>query len=173
MKHCSFIMIVAFSVVAPSDRLIAQSPAQSVPELLQALRNDIAQLQPRRYYLTRDSFDGSQAVYACAPGFHMANLMEILDPTTLRYDSTLGHTEPDAGSGPPTENGGWIRTGRFAKAAGSGANCNAWTSASPLECGTQVELTQDWSDPASDGGPWDADNTASCSWTLRTWCVQD
>ena len=87
----------------------------------------------RTFYLTKDFHDGSQALTACAPGFHMASLWEIFDPSNLRYDATLGFTRDDSGSGPPQGSFGWIRTGTGATTsnfAGVG-NCNAWQSNAP------------------------------------------
>jgi hypothetical protein len=80
--------------------------------------------------LTKNSADGSQALTACAAGFHMASLWEIFDPSNLQYDGTLGRTNDDSGFGPPTAdfflNGGWVRTGFGSSATGAvgETNCN-------------------------------------------------
>ena len=81
----------------------------------------VAQLQPRKFYLTKtEDYTGSQALSACASGYHMASLWEIFDTSNLRYDTALGASSTDSGSGPPVavyfglghfEGDGWIRTG--------------------------------------------------------------
>jgi hypothetical protein len=65
---------------------------------------------PRKFYLTQDKFNGSEALTACAEGYHMASLWDIFDISNLNYDTTLGLTYDDSGSAPPSDNG-WIRTG--------------------------------------------------------------
>jgi hypothetical protein len=65
----------------------------------------------RKYYLTQTTHTGGQSLSACAEGYHMASLWEILDPSNLSYDTSLGFTLADSGSGPPASSLGWIRTG--------------------------------------------------------------
>jgi hypothetical protein len=129
----------------------------------------------RAFYITKDFHDGSQALTACAAGFHMASLWEILDPSNLRYDSTSGFTWDDSGSGPPISATGWIRTGNGAStssAAGQG-NCNAWTSSAPLDRGTEVFLANLWeSTVPSPIHPW-VGTVRTCSEVERVWCVED
>ena len=130
--------------------------------------------QRRGFYLTTPTRTGGQALTACAPGFHMASLWEILDPSNLRYDTTLGFTIDDAGSGPPTAFHGWIRTGT--KASGfrpaPRANCHAWESSSAVDYGTIVRLSVAWSFDAVTASPWSPGHE-SCSVAQRVWCVQD
>ena len=58
---------------------------------------------PRKaYYLTQTTHNGGQARSACAAGYHMASLWEILDTSNLRYNTELGFTQEDSGFGPPT-----------------------------------------------------------------------
>ena len=64
------------------------------------------------------------AAAACAAGFHMAALVELLDPSTLAYVAGLGVPEPfqsDQGSGPPFQLRGWARTGMGGPRADIGA----------------------------------------------------
>ena len=128
----------------------------------------------QKFYLTKDSFQGGQALTACAKPFHMASLWEILDPSNLKYDTGRGYINDDSGSGAPANVIGWIRTGGPASGAGGsgGANCNAWTSSSNLDTGTDVELSQGWNGAANVASPWNAD-TELCNGSLRVWCVQD
>ncbi|MGH9796338.1 MAG: hypothetical protein ACRD5G_16340 [Candidatus Acidiferrales bacterium] len=129
----------------------------------------------RAFYLTPLTYDGSQAVNACVAGYHMASMWEIMDPSNLRYETTLGATEADAGSGPPITLGAWIRTGRFAQTVSTGnlPNCNVWTSNSTTDYGTVVGLTDEWSGTA--GRPlisWEKTNI-TCVTHGRVWCVQN
>ena len=67
---------------------------------------------PRRsFYLTQTGYNGSQALTACAEGYHMASFREIRDTSNLSYDTQLGFTQDDFGLGPPGGFAGWIRTG--------------------------------------------------------------
>ena len=72
----------------------------------------------QKFYLTKDSFQGGQALTACAKPFHMASLWEILDPSNLKYDTGRGYINDDSGSGAPANVIGWIRTGGPASGAG-------------------------------------------------------
>src|SRR5436309_14626346 len=54
----------------------------------------------RRFYLTKESFQGNQAITACASGYHMASRFEILDVSVLQYDTGKGLTTDDSGAGP-------------------------------------------------------------------------
>lgn len=130
---------------------------------------------PRRaFYLTPLTYDGSQALNACVAGFHMASLWEILDPSNLRYDTTLGFTREDSGSGPPVAFG-WVRTGSFNNTLGGpgAGNCNAWTSNSPAHRGSAVHLTNGWGAGApTHVSPWQP-LVRECVFTRRVWCMED
>jgi len=133
--------------------------------------------EPRSFYLTRTGHDGIEALTACAPGYHMASLWEIFDPTDLRYDTSLGFVQDDSGAGPPI-GFGWIRTGVEARLVsntfGGPVNCRAWTSDNgALHEGTAVSLTNVWHSSA--GSPlshWQA-TVSTCADPFRVWCVQD
>jgi hypothetical protein len=137
-----------------------------------------AKTKPRKFYLTQGTFTGSQALTACADGYHMASLWEILDVTSLRYDTTLGLIAGDSGFGPPDGGPpGWIRTGSFSTGtvmiAGT-ANCLAWTSSNNSDVGTRVFLVNTWDfGPGSTlTDPWQA-STDFCDSNNPVWCVQD
>lgn len=127
----------------------------------------------RRYYLTPNEVPGDQALTACPAGFHMASMWEILDTSNLTYDTDLGRTRIDSGSGPPSESRGWIRTGLYADALdepGIG-NCNGWTGSSGF--GTVVSLDFQWSRvPAELVSPWDPE-IRNCASTSPVWCIQN
>jgi hypothetical protein len=133
----------------------------------------------RAFYLTQGTFDGSQALTACAAGYHMASLWEIHEPSNLRYDTTLGLTEDDSGSGPPQGHYGWARTGRSASSSGQFpgvGNCNAWSSNASTDFGSAVVLSADWNgiaNPSSPISPWQAQPFDCGTNAARVWCVQD
>jgi hypothetical protein len=125
-----------------------------------------------KFYLTPTGVAGDQALTACAPGYHMASLWEIFDPSNLTYDTKLGFVTDDSGSGPPTARG-WIRTGFQAEVSNNAgqANCNAWKSSSSSDYGTIVGLFPIWGvDPISIS-PWAA-HIDLCSDSVPVWCVQ-
>ena len=137
--------------------------------------------RPRAFYLTQTTHSGGEARSACAAGYHMASLWEIFDTSNLRYDTRLGLTQGDSGSGPPTFVYGWIRTGNIASTGLEGpgaANCSAWTSDSGMDSGTVVLLEPDWSaggteaSPVSPISPWAA-AAGGCVTARNVWCVQN
>lgn len=132
----------------------------------------------RQYYLSTNLANGSQAPTACASGFHMASLAEIIDPSNLQYDTTLGFTTDDSGLGPPSvyppgiPAEGWIRTGAYSHA---GLNCSAWTSSNPAHTGWRIRMESDMTSTDTYGhriGPW-IGAQVSCGSQIRVWCVQD
>ena len=132
----------------------------------------------RKYYATQAVHNGSEALAACAAGYHMASLWEILDVSNLQYETQLGFTRGDAGSGPPTLGIGWVRTGYD---AGSGdtpgsANCQGYTSNSQTHLGTRAFLPFNWSlnatTDATRFSPWHA-YVFPCDQGAHVWCVQD
>lgn len=145
--------------------------------------------RPRRYYLTQFGVTGGEALAACQPGFHMASLFEIWDPSGLSYDTNLGFTREDSGQGPPrgaapldplSDARGWVRTGDIAATgtAASFANCVAWTTASASQWGTTADPQGGW-DPEVPGGwltstvdPWNA-GARRCNEPAKVWCVED
>jgi len=127
----------------------------------------------RLYYLTPEkTYNGAQAQDACEVGFHMASMWEILDPTVLRYDMTRGSTNDDVGSGPPSIDKGWIRTGSAPEPSGipGRASCSGYTSTSGD--GTGASLEASW-EPASSWVPWWKTSNETCDGDWRVWCVQD
>jgi hypothetical protein len=127
----------------------------------------------RRFYLTKTTHDGAHALQACPAGFHMAELFEIFDTTTIRYDYVFGVTTADSGFGPPIGVSGWIRTGNYNNATPS--NCDIWTSnggSGPSSVGGAVNLTTTWESAADEASPWNR-NSQPCSDLYSVWCVED
>ena len=130
-----------------------------------------AAAKARSFYLTKDKFNGSHTLTACAEGYHMASFWEIVDVSNLRYDTTLGLTREDSGSGPPLGDG-WIRTGYFASTANDAGlgNCQAWTTDSASANGSTVTLNGLWFNLV--GNMWSA-GALTCANNVNVWCVQD
>ena len=132
-------------------------------------------LPRRRFYLSKDTAQGSDAKDICGPGFHFASLWEILDPSGLEYDKDLGFTSIDSGDGVPTTGDGWIRTGYSSSTTGGPGqvNCTVWTDSSASSIGSVATIHPDWMNPGvHDVHIWNL-YTLSCNQSLRVWCVQD
>lgn len=157
---------VAFTVLSPRQAIAA------APYAVHALT--AGRVTPRSFYLTTTTVLGNAATTACAAGFHMASLWEIHDVSTLQYDTSLGFTATDSGSGPPASIAGWIRTGvpSFSNTVPGNANCTSWTSNSAAQNGTRVNLQPQWALAAEFVTPWDA-TVQACGTTSRVWCVED
>ena len=130
---------------------------------------------PGSYYLTDDTYEGNEALTACADGYHMAALWEIWDVSNLRYDTDLGHcwSPGDCGEGPPTNKFGWVRTGGLAGIGPVGPgrdNCAGYTTTIGAS-GTVIALPYNWSAPSSTIGVWEA-GTKACGSSQRVWCVR-
>jgi hypothetical protein len=128
----------------------------------------------RKFYVTENEFTGSQALTACATGYHMASLWEILEPSNLTYNTTLGFVTDDSGSGPPVGVAGWIRTGWQEDVLPTRglANCHAWTSSAATDLGTYVYLPGIWTLNSSTISPWGAE-IDECDRPNLVWCVSD
>jgi hypothetical protein len=170
----SFLVMLLVTVVLLASVGTSQADTHPAPP--------VAPLQwpvfPGSFYLTKSSYLGSQPLTACAPGYHMASLWEIADPSNLRYDSTFGLTSADRGEGPPTgpQYIGWVRTGYHSPdgTANPGlANCDAWTNGGNTAHGTVVGLAYDWQTSVGDVGPWLA-HTSTCGPLsyFRVWCAR-
>ena len=138
----------------------------------QGVRHNTPNSGPRKFYLTQTEHAGNNAITACAEGYHMATMYEIIDPSNFKYDTQLGRTSADSGFGPPTNRSGWIRTGMLVPNGGDVpgiANCNTWTSAVTEDHGTTAFLNSEFNDPPV---PWRT-ATGLCSGSFNVWCVQD
>jgi hypothetical protein len=125
----------------------------------------------RQYYLAAPVLDDTQAISACADGYHMASLWEILDTSNLKYNTSLGLYQGDSGSGPPTVWQGWVRTGygSYNLDTAGQANCSAWSTTSGY--GTTAGLPANWTGVA-DIHVWNV-STSSCGLPAKVWCVED
>ena len=121
----------------------------------------------RGYYLTTGSFDGSQVLTSCASGYHTADIFEIHETSDLSYNTTLGQTQFDSGTGPPVGVGGWART------SGGAHSCLGWTSNSSTDVGTTFELDPVYSDSPTVLAPWLASGPVTCNLQFPVWCIQN
>ena len=127
----------------------------------------------RQYYLTITSHSGASADEVCAGGYHFASLWEILDPASLKYNTSLGSIQLDSGQGPPSNLVGWVRTGyngNTSSTVGMG-NCLAWLSSNSIYNGTVADLPHQWT-TATNLHVWNT-SSYSCNTSTRVWCVED
>jgi hypothetical protein len=120
---------------------------------------------PRRaYYVTRTTHTGSQALTACAAGYHMASVFEIFVPAVLRYETALGAASFDSGFGPPSGEAGvgWVRTGDPL-----GPHCDAWTIDEGPGSAAALNPSGDPVSPHLQLG------TRDCASPASVWCIQD
>jgi hypothetical protein len=161
--------VLVLAALATFLTLTGDSASASETEAVQAASTGM-----RQFYLSILAVDGTDALTACAAGYHMASLWEIVDPSNLAYNTALGRTEADSGQGPPTSyESGWVRTGydsSDSSTAGMG-NCEAWTTGGVDE-GTLVNLPSQWTAGLGDIGVWEATNTP-CQFGYPVWCIED
>jgi hypothetical protein len=104
----------------------------------------------------------------------MASFWEIADPSNLKYNTVLGYSSSDSGSGPSSELYGWVRTGSVndTSSVSGQANCDGWSSDASNHHGTLVSLPVYWTAGWEDLGVWDA-ATSWCVFEHPTWCIED
>jgi hypothetical protein len=130
----------------------------------------------RHFYLTNAYYATNTVLTACASGYHMASLWEILVVSNLTYDYThpAAKTKSDSGYGPPSSWNGWVRTGwdsSGSNTTGTG-NCLNWTSISDTDYGVSVQLSANWKTAPGDIFTWWA-NSYSCNYVGPVWCVRN
>jgi hypothetical protein len=142
----------------------------------------------KMYYLTKNSFDGGDAITACDSGFHMASLSEIQDPSNVQYapgrkpayDSTYEFVPFDQASDQFPDHIGWVRSGVYPP-SGFVNDCGDFRDKYDIQLGTTMTRRSLWgednghslyeeSDPAA---WWQSTQTASCSQPEPVWCVED
>ena len=129
-----------------------------------------AKSSSKSFYLTQTSFTGSQATTACATGYHMASIWEIVDPSNLTYNKTLGLTQDDTGFGPPSSVIGWVRTGDVPL---GDRNCAGWTTSEYYYRGLTVYLNSAFDLTPSSLGPWIGLLRTCDTGDAGVWCVSD
>ena len=140
----------------------------------QANQESVSSTSLRQYYLTPDhTYDGSEALTACAAGYHMASLWELMDVSNLEYDTLNGESRSDSGQGPPAIDVGWVRTGYNSNNSNTwgNANCNSWKTIEGF--GTLAGLQTDWTDSSTqDIHIWDIAG-GDCNVGAKVWCIED
>ena len=146
-----------------------QNSVNQLQSTVNSLQQTVNGLQPRTFYLTKGSFLGNQVISppaaspACDPGFHFASFTEIVDPSSLKYDTTRG--APTAGGGAPGFTNGWLQPGGLSGVA----DCAGWNSVSGSFTGLTGRLI--FEDP---NNPWIVPpQLIECNIALPVWCVQD
>jgi hypothetical protein len=180
LSHRAFALLALGLVVIASLGYLAWGQREAAASSPQAPAAGSTGL--RQFYLTKTERNGANVLTACASGYHMASMWEILEPSNLEYNTTLGQTTGDSGQGPPSIVSGitygWVRTGYNATGTpllGPGeANCNAWTyggGGSDIN-GTIASLVSDWTSGAQGIHVWQVD-WERCYATFPVWCVED
>lgn len=128
------------------------------------------------FYLTDANYTTDQPLTACASGYHMASLWEILDVSnaTYAYSHPAAHVKTDSGNGPPSGWYGWVRTGwasSDSSTTGTG-NCLNWSSIDLSDYGVAVRLATAWETAPGDISTWDA-TSFTCNFNGPVWCVSD
>jgi hypothetical protein len=162
----SLIALIRLPVIVVAVATLMPLVSRGQGDIKNPLKRD-----PRKpFYLTQATHNASQALSACAEGYHMASLWEIHDPSNLRYDTELGFTTDDSGFGPPSDVLGMIRSGLNSSVSN---NCQVWTSDSSAHNGILVRLV-DWTSTATVSviTPWEGAKF-NCVNPNRVWCVQD
>ncbi len=129
----------------------------------------------RHFYLTSLSYFSNAVLNACASGYHMASLWEILNVSNLTYDfdQPSARVQDDSGYGPPAGRNGWVRTGYIADSSntpGSG-NCQDWSNTGSGLLGTKVMLSTTWEAAPGHISAWEA-ATDFCSTVGPVWCAK-
>ena len=103
----------------------------------------------------------------------MAAVFELLDLSDFEYDSSLGYTTQDSGSGPPKTRG-WIRNGNSLN--GQFTSCgstifDAWTSANQTDTGSVMKPSAGLIGAPASGIPRWETQLETCDNAHRIWCV--
>lgn len=124
----------------------------------------------RRYYATTTLYQGDQAANPgnCESGFHFASFAELIEASSLQYETALGRTANDSGSGPPGING-WVRSGTVNLSA---RNCSGWTSSDSGDDGTFLGYSPSEISVLSRESPWTR-GLSGCAFGFPIWCVED
>lgn len=160
------------------------SDYSTILNTLSDLQNQVRCNGPRWFYLTADpDYNGRDALGVCEPGFHMASMWELRDPSNLLYAWELGsqivHRNGDSGWGPPIGDFGWIRTGDIALTTLSTAgfhNCNGYRSSSSTHYGSIMKLDFVIGEVVAQAYQLHLDLAwyrRTCNMDYRVWCVSD
>ncbi len=139
------------------------------------------QVKPKEYYLTKNTFTGSEAIMGCDSGFHMASISEIQDASTLQYAnrSTAAYESLLGGQrlGPPSNGMGWVRSGVYPP-AGFVYDCEDFLDIRDNRSGTTLAhydfpFNSDALQPVSYPTKGWYTTQYACSQPEPVWCVED
>jgi hypothetical protein len=154
-------------------------------EVDELVASAVETVRQKRYFVTMNSYSATSATSACGTGYHMANLFEISQPSSLlyAYDDARAWSFSEIGQGPPSGVHGWIKSGYSYPSTSSTpgyGNCNNWGSFDDAHRGTVARLPHDFSDPAPSGAGWAlvwgtpwGTITKGCDESHPVWCVED
>jgi hypothetical protein len=157
---------------------------------LQATVNDGGKARAKMYYLTKNTFNGGDAIKSCDPRFHMASLSELQGNTELQYATSLSsayvpandevsgtHIRPDDGWARPV-----FSAALPADSFPDLGNCEHWTTRAYDVSGTTVQSpiprydpNTYYDDPITNTvrDRWLSYSETSCAANLRVWCLED
>jgi hypothetical protein len=154
----------------------------ALTELLEPVNAGVP-ARAKMYYLTKNSFDGGDAIMACDPRFHIARISEIQDPNNLQYATrsitVYDSLVDDPGLGPPADRMGWVYTGSL-PLAGVPDYSDYSMSSIDQQNGITVafHVHNIWGDLSMD--PFSSDPTTEwqtahrlLSYPQPVWCVED
>jgi hypothetical protein len=161
----------------------------ALTELLEPVNAGVP-ARAKMYYLTKNSFDGGDAIKSCDPRFHMASLFELQGTPELQYAMSLSSAYVPANdevSGTHIRPGdGWARPGFSAALPADRipdlGDCEHWTTRSLDVSGTTVQSpipsydpNKYYDDPITNTvrDRWLSYSETSCMANLRVWCVED
>ncbi len=148
---------------------------------LQATVNDGVPVKPKVYYLTKNTFDGGDAIMACDSGFHMASITEIQDPSNLQYatrsTTVYDSLVDDPGLGPPLKQMGWVRSGVYPPSVFL-YDCGDFRDKYDIQLGTTLALydlpfNSEAARPASYPTKGSYTTHYTCSHSQPVWCAED
>lgn len=168
-------VLIVMLLIAAGVGALALGPERAVASPSAAPDSVQSSSGARQYYMTLSAYPADSATSACAAGYHMASLWEILDPSGLVYNTSLGDSRADSGQGPPSGYAGWVHTGysNNASTTPGQANCNGWSSNSAYDYGTVIGLAMDWVQTANIGDVWEAVALECDTGGVSVWCVED
>jgi len=125
--------------------------------------------EQRRFYITKETHRGNTVLAACASGFHTASHTELQNLASYVYDSVLGTTKEDSGSGAPVNFTGWIRTGEGGVSASN--NCSDWTFGGVLGSGPTMHINS-MSSQSAGLALYEYSTDICAAFRHSVWCVE-
>ena len=160
----------------------ARPTTGALTELLEPVNAGVP-AEAKMYYLTKNSFDGGDAIKSCDPRFHMASLFELQGTPELQYATrsitVYDSLVDDPGLGPPADRMGWVYTGSL-PLAGVPDYSDYSMSSIDQQNGITVafHVHNIWGDLSMD--PFSSDPTTGwqtahrlLSYPQPVWCVED